>query len=66
MEEKFSKGMENILKSRNVRNETSINQIQTTVDSIISRQDPAEERISEEDKIEEILHTITMKKNEHL
>jgi hypothetical protein len=43
MEEKFSKGMENILKSRNVRNETSINQIKATVDSIISRQ----ERISD-------------------
>jgi TolA-binding protein len=37
---------------------TSINQIQTTVDNIISRQDKTEERISQmEDKIEELLHT---------
>jgi TolA-binding protein len=36
---------------------TSINQIQTTMGSIISRQDQTEERISEmEDKIGELLH----------
>jgi TolA-binding protein len=42
---------------------TSINQIKFTVDRIISRQDQAEEGISEmKDKIEELLHTITKKK----
>jgi TolA-binding protein len=36
----------------------SINQLQTTMDSVISTQDQTEERISEmEDKIEELLHT---------
>jgi TolA-binding protein len=36
---------------------TSINQIQTTMDSIISRWDQTKERISEmEDKIKELLH----------
>jgi TolA-binding protein len=40
----------------------SINQIKTTEDNIISRQDQAEERISKmEDKIEEILHTDSQK-----
>jgi TolA-binding protein len=37
---------------------TSTSQIQTTVDSIISRKDQTEERISEiEEKIKELLHT---------
>jgi predicted 2-oxoglutarate/Fe(II)-dependent dioxygenase YbiX len=36
---------------------TSINQIQTTMDSIISRQDQTKERILEmKDNIEELLH----------
>jgi hypothetical protein len=45
-----------------------INQIKTTVDSTISRQDQTEERLSEvENKIEEILHTDNHKdKNEYL
>jgi hypothetical protein len=37
---------------------TSINQTKTTVDTIISRQDQTEEKISEmEDKVREIMHT---------
>jgi ribosomal protein S20 len=43
---------------------TPINQVKNTVDSISSRQDKAEERISEmEDKFEEIVYSITIKKN---
>jgi ArsR family metal-binding transcriptional regulator len=47
---------------------TSINQIKTTVNSIIRKQDQAEEIISElEDKIKEIWHTDNCKeKNEYI
>jgi hypothetical protein len=55
----FPKEME-IMKSNQVEMlemKISINQIKTTVDIIISRQDEAEERISEtENKIEDVLH----------
>jgi hypothetical protein len=46
---------------------TSINQIQTTVDNIISKQDQTVERISEmEEKIKESLHAHNHKeKNEY-
>jgi hypothetical protein len=54
----FSKRIEIMKKSRNVRNENLMNQIKNRVDGIISRQGQAEERISElEDKIKVILHT---------
>jgi hypothetical protein len=60
MEEKFKHGNGNYEKqsSRNVRNEKSINQMQTMVGSIISRQDQIEERILEmEESIKKLLHT---------
>jgi hypothetical protein len=38
MEQKFSKKTEIMNKNRDIRNETSINQIKTTVANIISRQ----------------------------
>jgi TolA-binding protein len=42
---------------------TSINQVQTTRDSIISRQDQTEERISEmEDKIQDLVQAKLIKK----
>jgi hypothetical protein len=59
VEEKFSKEME-IMKNNQVEMfemKTSVNQIQTTMDSVIHSKIKQKKEHQREDKIEELLHT---------